>query len=176
MEHRIHAHRVEQLLCAIFRLAFRLTGKFLHGTGDDARDRMATVERRVGVLEHDLHRAHFVRRAVGDARAELATFKCDDASRVRFKNAEQCLGKCGLTRTRFTHESKRLASGQRHGHVGEYANFLIVLSESLRKVRDRQQVLALRGIEVLWQWCGAHDARQIDGLFVEMTAREVSVM
>ena len=143
-----------------------------HGqrAGDDAVDREAAVERRVGVLEDDLHRADLLAVALADAAGERGAVELDHRALVGLGEPEQQARERGLAAARLAHEPERLAGAEREREVLDRAHLVAVLVERLAdvaRVQDRRHVaVGPLGLERR----GRLGARDRLGLLVEVAA------
>ena len=105
-------------------------------TADQGPHRMAAVERRVRVLEHDLERAQGLPRPPPRVRAERGAVQGDDRALVRRYKPEQDACQRGLAAARLAYQPERLAPPDGQVHSGQG---LDAAGEGLRQPLDDHQ-------------------------------------
>ncbi len=132
------------------------------GAPDDAADREPTVQRGVGVLEHDLHGAHLGRRALRDERGERGSVELHARSRVGGRQAEQDPSERRLAAAGLADQAERLAGTHLDGDVAQRRDRMALLMERLRDVREGEhgacRIRRDRGLGRLHR-CGRHRQR-----------------
>ena len=108
-EHRLHRRT---------NLAFRAQAVDVHRLAQRSTDRAARIERRIGILEHDLHLPAQRTHATSVCRENVLTSKQDGAG-IRFDQPQDGAPGSGLSATGFADEPERLARRDRERDVGE---------------------------------------------------------
>jgi hypothetical protein len=88
---------------------------------DDVADRVRAVERRIRVLEDDLHRLDLFAGALFKNRGQWLGVQRDRSGLIRRHQAQQQAGKCRLARAGFADQPERLAGLDCQRHIGHRA-------------------------------------------------------
>ena len=118
-------------LQVLLALAARVAAQLLQRAAQDALDGEAPVERRVGVLEDDLQRAHVVAPALGDLLLERLPVELDDRALVGLDEAEQRARERRLAAAGLADQAERLARPQDEVDVVHRADVVALLAEGL---------------------------------------------
>ena len=157
---------------ALFPLLSAKAHELRERPADDAPDGGATVQRRVGVLEHGLERAHLLGRALDDSRGQPYPGQLDRRARVGLGQTEKHTRERRLAAARLADEPDGLAGADVELDVDQGANLVSLVTEGLARMLEPDDGHVVRGSR-RHDRRGARRARELRGLVVEVTAAEV---
>ena len=141
----LHPNRTDDFQEAPFRGLARETRQLLERPRDDVTHAVAPVQRRVGVLEDDLHRLQLLAVALGALGGERDPLELDHRSLVRHGETEQNARKRRLAAARFAHQSERLARLQVEVDPDDGSHVLAADVEGLGHAAQADDGLFARG-------------------------------
>ena len=143
-------------------------GELAHAAQQDATHRPGSVECRVGVLEHHLHRALVVGRAARCRGRDDLPVERHGTARVGRFDPEHRLGQRRLAGTGLADDAERLALGEPQFDIDECRDRRAALVEGLRHVGELEHLRRGRR--------GGEDADRHGRLHVDQFADAVGVM
>ncbi len=142
----LHPHRPDQLGHPLPEPLPGQAGQLGQRAADQPAHRVAAVQRRVRVLEHDLQRLELIAGAVAHVGGQRLLGELDGRARIGRDQAEQHPGQGGLAAAGLADEAERLPAPQVEVHPGERAQRRAAGGEGLRHVHQPGQRLGiLRG-------------------------------